>query len=248
MQKLLLLLLLTTSLLNASSVYSKDLMEEIHTSNFQNWKYQVYVIRGWKVLIKDNVKIQVSIRMQKQLEYSLSLIDTRIPLNGLRFLKTIPIYITNESNYPLRRNEFGSLVFHHDRNWLTDHKLDPNMAVGIHIINPKEILDRHKTFTYAPFVLLHELSHGFHYYKLGADKKTVIRAYKNAQAAGLYSRVPSRNGDGRFVKAYALVSLEEYFAELTEAYFGENDYFPKNREELKKYDPIGYEAIKNAWQ
>ncbi len=95
--------------------------------------------------------------------------------------------------------------------------------------------------------MLHELSHGYHYYEVGIDNEAVIRAYKNAQTTGLYSSVPSRNGDGSFVKAYVLTNLEEYFAELTEAYFGADDYFPKNRVELKEYDPVGYEAIKNAW-
>jgi hypothetical protein len=33
------------------------------------------------------------------------------------------------------------------------------------------------------------------------------------------------------------VDFLKYFADLTEAYFGKNDFFPFNREDLKKYDP-----------
>ena len=40
---------------------------------------------------------------------------------------------------------------------------------------------------------------------------------------------------------------EEYFAELTEAYFGQNDWFPHNREELRNYDPRGYKMIEEVW-
>ena len=49
------------------------------------------------------------------------------------------------------------------------------------------------------------------------------------------------------VKAYAATNQEEYFAELTEAYFGQNDWFPHNREELRNYDPRGYKMIEEVW-
>ena len=39
----------------------------------------------------------------------------------------------------------------------------------------------------------------------------------------------------------------QYFADLTEAYFGKNDFFPFNREDLKKYDPTGYQLMKTVW-
>ena len=39
----------------------------------------------------------------------------------------------------------------------------------------------------------------------------------------------------------------EYFSELTESYFGINDFYPFVKEELKKYDPIGYECVEKIW-
>ena len=41
--------------------------------------------------------------------------------------------------------------------------------------------------------------------------------------------------------------MHEYFAELSEAYFGENDFYPFNREELKAFDLEGFEAIESLW-
>ena len=65
--------------------------------------------------------------------------------------------------------------------------------------------------------------------------------------AGLYLQVPDRKDKSLMVKAYAATNQEEYFAELTEAYFGHNDWFPHNREELRKYDPRGFKMIEEVW-
>ena len=46
---------------------------------------------------------------------------------------------------------------------------------------------------------------------------------------------------------HAATNHEEYFAELPEAYFGHTDWFPHNREELRKYDPRGFRMIEEVW-
>ena len=35
--------------------------------------------------------------------------------------------------------------------------------------------------------------------------------------------------------------------ELTEAYFGKNDYYPFTRDELEEFDPKGFELMQEAW-
>ena len=42
-------------------------------------------------------------------------------------------------------------------------------------------------------------------------------------------------------------SPTEYFAELTEAYFGRNDYEPFDRSGLRAFDPLGYAVIESVW-
>ncbi len=42
-------------------------------------------------------------------------------------------------------------------------------------------------------------------------------------------------------------SPQEYFSELTEAYFGKNDFFPFTRDELKQHDPAGFALMEEAW-
>jgi len=49
---------------------------------------------------------------------------------------------------------------------------------------------------------------------------------------------------------HALTLLDAKLAEVTasEAYLGTNDFFPFTREELEKYDPVGYEMVSAAWR
>ena len=53
---------------------------------------------------------------------------------------------------------------------------------------------------------------------------------------------------GRRVKHYALTDHKEFFAEMTEAYFGSNDFSPFNRAELKDAEPDVYELMKYVWE
>jgi hypothetical protein len=46
---------------------------------------------------------------------------------------------------------------------------------------------------------------------------------------------------------YALSNDREYFAELTESYFGKNDFEPFTRDELRAFDPDGYAMIEQLW-
>jgi hypothetical protein len=53
--------------------------------------------------------------------------------------------------------------------------------------------------------------------------------------------------EGDLRRAYAMQNAREYFAELSEAYFGANDYEPFDREALRTFDPAGFDAVKRLW-
>jgi hypothetical protein len=40
---------------------------------------------------------------------------------------------------------------------------------------------------------------------------------------------------------------QEYFAELSEAYFGTNDIYPFVRAEVREHDPEGYRMLRKVW-
>ena len=63
-------------------------------------------------------------------------------------------------------------------------------------------------------------------------------------ARKIYDSVEYRGREKK--KAYAATSPAEYFAELSEAYFGMNDFAPSTRAELEKHDPVGFELMKKA--
>lgn len=134
-------------------------------------------------------------------------------------------------------------VFHPAREWLVQHGLDPAMAGGIEVPNAKVFLE---SYSWEPWAIMHELAHFYHFNVLGNDNLVIRRAYEHARAAHLYQSVTRY--DGTKQRAYALENEHEYFAELTEAYFGRNDYFPFIREELKAYDPEGYAMVETLWQ
>ncbi|MEO8429128.1 MAG: hypothetical protein ABI651_18710, partial [Verrucomicrobiota bacterium] len=39
----------------------------------------------------------------------------------------------------------------------------------------------------------------------------------------------------------------EYFSEITEAYYGRNDFFPFTRDDLKSYDQDGHALLEHLW-
>jgi hypothetical protein len=103
---------------------------------------------------------------------------------------------------------------------------------GILFGNGQNFITWHDT---QPAMVLHELSHAWDHQQYDFDHPDVTAAYDAAMEAGLY--------DGQ----YASINAIEYFGELTEAYFWENDGYPHVNSELASYDPQGYAAVESAW-
>ena len=73
----------------------------------------------------------------------------------------------------------------------------------------------------------------------------VLEAFSSAMESGIYDRV--EHADGTFRRAYATTNAQEYYAELTEAYFWNNDFFPFHREQLAEFDVRGFELMESSW-
>ena len=76
--------------------------------------------------------------------------------------------------------------------------------------------------------MLHELAHAYHDQVLGFDEPRIIGPTSDTRRAGM-ATPPAVTG--QHVRHYALTDQKEFFAEMTEAYFGMNDFFPFNRAE-----------------
>ncbi|MCH2112577.1 MAG: hypothetical protein MK213_06930 [Planctomycetes bacterium] len=94
-------------------------------------------------------------------------------------------------------------------------------------------------------MVLHELSHAWHHQVLTYEHEGIREAYLDAVASTEWENV--RYARGGTKRAYALNNPQEYFAEITEAYFGFNDFFPFVRGELLVFDPQGAELLAKVW-
>ncbi|MDA1106764.1 MAG: amidase family protein, partial [Planctomycetota bacterium] len=215
----------------------------------RTWDYAATTIDGWQVFIESSLASDTTLRhdIESTLADRLARVATQVPPEALAYIRTIPIWASDEPTYPMREGERGVIPFHPSPEWLREHGLNPAMAPGVHIINPRAVLYDHKVFEWGPETMLHELSHAYHFGRLGEDSTEVRAAFDHAMAQGLYQSIPSRRDPSVMAPAYAATNEKEYFAELTEAYFGHNDYFPHDRAELREYDPIGCAMVADAW-
>jgi len=97
-----------------------------------------------------------------------------------------------------------------------------------------------------PLGLLHEFAHAYHHRVLGGDHPGVLHAYRRAMDEGLYEQV-ARRGQTDPERAYAATNEKEYFCELSEAWFGANDFFPFDRRDLEGHDPVGAQLMRDTW-
>ncbi len=197
-------------------------------------------LQGWSVRVarelyeKQPELAQAALAL---LDRKLADIGTAVAPPRIDELRAIPIWL-EASDAGLR-----GLQYHWSADWLRDHGYNPAKARAMEIAEAETFLQWERD---QPWFVLHELAHGLHDRVLGGDNPQVLRAYANAQSQGLYQAV--RRNNGQTERAYALTNDKEYFAELSEAYFGQNDFYPFNRKELQEYDPVGYALMESVWQ
>lgn len=142
----------------------------------------------------------------------------------------------------------GAAVYHPDVSWLSQNGWLTHKEQTVNITNIRNFINW--TTVNQPYMLLHELSHVFHHQVLGFNHPDIIDAYESAIQSGKYDKVAYSSGfnSNAKKKAYATTNAKEYFAELTEAYFGTNDFYPFNRNDLKLHDPMGYSVVEKIWR
>ena len=74
---------------------------------------------------------------------------------------------------------------------------------------------------------------------------SILEAYERFKQSGRGDSVLLITG--KRVRHYALTDQKEFFAEMTEAYFGMNDFFPFNRAELMTEEPEIFELLQAIW-
>src|SRR5205085_1487361 len=159
-----------------------------------------------------------------------------LPAEALAKVRKIPIWVE------LAHPRHPCMCYHVSADWLRQHGMNPEKAGAVEIANARNFL---AWTLHQPWMVLHELAHGYHHQVLGYDNAEVRACYDSAVASKSYASV--LHWDGRKVRAYALTNDREYFAEAAEAYFGSNDFYPFVRAELQRHDPRMYALLEKVW-
>ena len=202
--------------------------------------YTVREIEGWKVYVHHRLlegeKKDLGDETLKLLAVHLYDINRMVPRPALDKLHAVPIWV--EAGNP----KVECMCYHPSRKWLEENGFNPAKAGAVELGNPVTFFSwtHHQRA-----MVLHELTHAYHHQVLGYDNPDIKAAYEAAMESKSYESVLFYTGIKK--RAYACNSDQEYFAELTEAYFSTNDFYPFVRPEIKEFDPAGFEMLKKVW-
>lgn len=203
------------------------------TSSYQERNIEGFNVKISREALKDRKNLEPAIAL---LTLRFKEIVARVPKSALPKLRMIPTWIERDNP------KIPCMCYHPDKNWLKSNGMNPDKEKGVELSNLKNFvlwsIDQ-------PSMVLHEYAHGFHDTVYGFEIPLVLDAYKLAMDQHLYDEVSYYRGQKK--KAYAATNQMEYFAELTEAYFGFNDFFPFTKPELESYDSVGAKMIGKAW-
>jgi hypothetical protein len=223
----------------AISLLASPIVQESKQAYEPTSAYEVRQIEGWKVLVHKRLtaeKPAVEREAMRLLDQQLHQIVRVVPEKPLAELRKIPIWI--EYFHP----RHPCACYHEDAGWLKENGFNPEKVKCVEIANPENFIEWLKS---QPWMVLHELAHGYHDRVLGNQEPRVLAAYRKMKDSGKYDSVLRYSG--RTERHYGLNNQMEYFAEATEAFFGVNDYFPFVRAEQKQVDPEIDKILVEIW-
>ncbi len=199
-------------------------------------------IEGWNVRIDNRLLAgeagPVGEQALKVLNAKLVNITLLVPEESLAKLRAVTIEMD------LDYGGLSPMQYHNDAGWLRDNGYSEKLAKCVHIPVADHLMstyDNHRM----PLVILHELAHAYHDQVLGFDEPRIKTAWKKFCDSGKYKSVLT--SPGHMHEHYGLTNQMEFFAEMTEAYFGSNDFYPFVAGELKRDEPEIYALMSEIW-
>lgn len=200
-------------------------------------------IEGWTVRVDDRLlappDAPLGARSLRFLEAKLTDITYVVPKDKLEKLQAVPIVLD------LTHGKLKAMQYHPSVGWLEAHGYGRDLAKCVHICEASDLPTRRNVHE-QPWVILHELAHAYHDQVLGWDEPRIKQAYEKYKKSGHGDAALLYNG--KRVRHYGLTDHKEFFAEMTEAYFGMDDFFPFNRAELMTAEPEIYELMRTIWE
>lgn len=161
-----------------------------------------------------------------------------VPADKVTLLREVPIWLD------LSHGELTSMQYHPSADWLKNNGYPPAMAKAVHIPVAARFTEaRHQHVQ--PWSVLHELAHAYHDRVIGFDDPRVMAVWENYVASGRGTF--ALHVSGRSVPHYGLTNQKEFFAEMTEAYFGRNDFTPFVYGQLKRDEPDTHALLLEIW-
>lgn len=201
--------------------------------------YKIEYIHGFSILISPEVlrHKQEAGELIHELDFQLGEIVRVMPYKPLSAIRKVQIWVewNNRVN--------GAAEFHSSRKWLINNGYNPKKVGCVELSNVKNFINWSRDTQ--PWIVLHELAHAYQHFRLKNKQALIDATYKQAVDMKLYDSVDYISGTKK--TAYAIKNQKEYFAELSESYFGRNDYYPYTRNELMVHDPKGYSLMVQVW-
>ena len=199
-------------------------------------------MEGWSVRIDDRLTAEsdevLGRRAIALLTAKLAEIKLTVPAARVAELQRVPLVLD------LTHGSLTSMQYHPSEGWLVEHGFSRELAKCVHIPVAERFASAWHNHI-QPWCVLHELSHAFHDQVLGFDNPRVKEVWQRYVDSGHGEKVLHVNG--RTVRHYALSNEKEFFAEMSECYFGTNDFFPFVNSELKQAEPQVYALLHDIW-
>ena len=199
-------------------------------------------IEGWTVRVDERLLqgegAAIGERAIKLLTARLVGIAVVVPEDKLAKLREVPIQLD------LTHGALRPMQYHPSADWLKGHGYSADLARCVHIPDAREFLSPFENHR-QPWAVLHELAHAYHDRVLGFDDARIKAAWKKFREGGRYKSVLTTPGPTR--EHYALTDQKEFFAEMTESYFGANDFYPFVAGELKQAEPDTFALLEEIW-
>lgn len=202
--------------------------------------YTPMLLEGWTVHVDRKFsggEPELLEQVLDLLKQKLAAINAKISLKAADVVHRIPIVVGNNQ----RRGSRGE--YHVSEEWLKGNGFDPKKSRCVEFDNADFFIHGHKQ---QPMMVAHELAHGYHHNMRGFDDPEIKNIYDQAMAEKLYDSVKRRTGG--MTSAYAKNDHLEYFAEGTEAFLGENDFYPFNRKDLEQHDVRLFNLMTEIWE
>jgi hypothetical protein len=221
-----------------SSFVSEEKWETWELTADVDGDYERKNVRSFPVYVAPEFRSHESSLLEKSLQVldsNVRRIEEVLPSAAWQKISRIPIWLEYEPD-----RSYGGVYFFASQEWLAANGISIAKAGSIQFTSSLAVMIGNQLNP-----LMHELAHAYHDLVLSYSYPRIRAAFERARASGRYNSV--RHVSGRLERAYAMTDHMEFFAELSEAYFGTNDFFPFTRDDLKEFDPSSYRAISDAW-